>query len=139
MKKGNRYKRRQKAPYVKTAEKPEAGVKMDKINQDIEELLSSIRRSEAYVEYKKQEAILYDFPELAERVNQFRADNFRLQEEANSGDLFQVVEKIADESAQLRSIPEVNAYLDAELALCKLMQKVCRTLTEGVEICVPDI
>lgn len=113
--------------------------KMDEISKNIEELLLSIKRSEIYEEYKRQEEKLYHFPELAERVNQFRADNFRLQEEANSEDLFQIAEQVTNESAQLRKIPEVNAYLDAELALCKLLQKVCRRLTEGIDIHVPEI
>ena len=112
---------------------------MDEISKNIEELLSSIKRSEVYAEYRRQEEKLYQFPELAERVNQFRADNFRLQEEANSGNLFQVAEQVTNESAQLRKIPEVNAYLDAELALCKLMQKVCRRLADGIDIHVPEV
>lgn len=112
---------------------------MEEISKNIEELLLSIKRSEVYEAYRKQEEKLYQFPELVERVNQFRADNFRLQEEANSGDLFQVAEEVTNESAQLRKIPEVNAYLDAELALCKLMQKVCRRLTEGIDIQVPEV
>ena len=35
--------------------------------------------------------------------------------------------------------PEVNAYLDAELALCRMMQQICKTLTDGIEIKVPEI
>lgn len=35
---------------------------------------------------------------------------------------------------ELRRDPLVNAFLDAELALCKLMQKICRTLTEGINL-----
>lgn len=112
---------------------------MDAINRNIQVLLSVIKRSEVYKEYKKQEANLERNPELKERVDQFRADNFRLQNESDRDNLFDVAELLARESSQLRKIPEVNAYLDAELALCKMMQKICRSLTEGIEIHVPDL
>ena len=39
----------------------------------------------------------------------------------------------------LRKIPEVNAYLDAELALCKLLQKIGRTVTEGIDMMIPEL
>lgn len=35
--------------------------------------------------------------------------------------------------------PLVNAFLDAELTLCKLMQKICRTLTEGIDLDIPEL
>ncbi|MDO4273090.1 MAG: YlbF family regulator [Eubacteriales bacterium] len=112
---------------------------MDAINRNIQVLLSVIKRSEVYKEYKKQEANLERNPELKARVDQFRADNFRLQNESDRENLFSVAELLAKESSQLRKMPEVNAYLDAELALCKMMQKICRSLTEGIEIHVPDL
>lgn len=111
---------------------------MDTINERIEELLGEIRDSDIYREYKKQEAILEQNPELKERVQIFRGNNYRTQNEAGSESLLQVAEKLGAESAELRKIPEVNAFLDAELALCKLMQKVCRKLTEGIEMHIPE-
>lgn len=110
---------------------------MDAINRNIRVLLSVIKRSEVYKEYKKQEIILDKDPELKARVDQFRARNFQMQNDSNRDDLFEVAEQLARESAELRKIPEVNAYLDAELALCKMMQKICRSLTEGIDMHVP--
>ena len=77
-------------------------------------------------------------PELVSRVQHFRSDNFRLQNEER-GNLLQDAEQLARESAELRRNPEVNAYLDAELALCRMMQQICKTLTDGIEIKVPEI
>ena len=74
-----------------------------------------------------------------DRVNAFRGNNFRLQNEANRDELFRGTEQLNRESRELRRDPLVNAFLDAELALCKLMQKICRTLTEGIDLDIPDI
>ena len=112
---------------------------MDAINRNIHVLLSVIKRSEVYKEYKKQEMILDKDPELKARVDQFRARNFQMQNDSNTEDMFALAEQLSRASAELRKIPEVNAYLDAELALCKMMQKICRSLTEGIDIHVPDL
>ena len=112
---------------------------MDAIEKNIHTLLVSIKRSAIYQEYKKQEKILNENPELAERVSQFRADNFRLQNEGGRDNLFSMAEQLSRESAELRRIPQVNAYLDAELALCRLMQHICRSLTAGIDMNIPPL
>ena len=112
---------------------------MDAIEKNIHTLLVSIKRSDIYQEYKKQEKILNENPELAERGSQVRADNFRLQNECGRDNLFSTAEQLSRESAELRRIPQVNAYLDAELALCRLMQHVCRGLTAGIDIDIPPL
>lgn len=112
---------------------------MDAIEKNIHTLLVSIKRSDIYQEYKKQEKILNENPELAERVSQFRADNFRLQNECGRDNLFSTAEQLSRESAELRRIPQINAYLDAELALCRLMQHICRSLTAGIDMNIPPL
>lgn len=112
---------------------------MDTINFNIRALTSAIKRSEVYREYKKQEKILLQNPELMERVDQFRAQNFQLQEEGSREKLFEDIEQMNRESAELRHIPEVNAYLDAELAMCRLLQSVAKGIAEGIDMHVPEL
>ena len=112
---------------------------MDEITKSINALLAAVKDSEEYRTYKKQEEILSRNPELWQRVDQFRSNNFKLQNEANRDELFSVVEQLSRESKELRRIPEVNAFLDAELALCKLLQRICRSLTEGIDMHVPEL
>lgn len=100
---------------------------MNEIKDCIDALLAAVQNSEEYQEFMKYKALVEQDPGLMERVNAFRANNFRLQNEANR------------ESRELRSDPLVNAFLDAELALCKLMQRICKSLTEGIELDVPEL
>lgn len=111
----------------------------DTIDDSISNLLEAIKRSDVYLEYRKQEEILCRDPQLQERVDTFRGDNYRLQNECDKDELFEVMERLAKESSELRSNPVVNAYLDAELALCKMMQKICIKLTEGIDMNTPDV
>ena len=112
---------------------------MNEIKDCIDALLAAIQNSEEYQEFVKYKEELEQDPELLERVNAFRGNNFRLQNEANRDELFRVTEKLNRESRELRKIPQVNAFLDAELALCKLMQKICKTLTEGIDLDIPEL
>ena len=112
---------------------------MNEIKDCIDALLAAIQNSEEYQEFVKYKEELEQDPGLMERVNAFRANNFRLQNEANRDELFRVTEQLNRESRELRKIPQVNAFLDAELALCKLMQKICKTLTEGIDLDIPEL
>ena len=103
------------------------------IEESIKGLLEAIKESPEYLEFQKQK------PELKARVDTFRADNYKVQNECDSDNLFEVVEQMGKESAELRRHPEVNAYLDAELALCKMMQRICIKLGEGIDIDVPGM
>ena len=105
---------------------------METVNRNIHALLNSIQKCQVYKDFKKQEAILNKNPELAQRVQHF-------QNEGDPENILAKAEQLARESEELRSFPEVNAYLDAELTLCRMMQKICRTLTDGIEMNIPRI
>ena len=109
------------------------------IEESIKGLLEAIKESPEYLEFQKQSDILKKKPELKARVDTFRADNYKVQNECDSDNLFEVAEQMGKESAELRRHPEVNAYLDAELALCKMMQIICIKLGEGIDIDVPGM
>lgn len=112
---------------------------MEALDKNIKSLISVIKKTDVYKQYKKQEEILKADEQLWERVYQFRINNFQLQNEAGRNNLFHVAEQLCRESAELRRNPEVNAYLDAELALCKMLQKICRDVIGGIDLDVPQL
>ena len=114
------------------------GLIMDRVEELTNELLETIRSSEMYQEFIRQQERLELDPELKERVNQYRLSNYRMQQDRDR-DHFTLVDQVSQELSELRKIPEVNAYLDSELALCREVQVICRTLIEGIEMLVPDL
>ena len=54
-------------------------------------------------------------------------------------DLFEAVDHFESKYRDLRRIPEVNAFLEAELSLCKRIQKVQDDLFEAVHISIPEV
>ena len=85
---------------------------MDQIEMLTEQLLQAILASDIYKDYIEQEEKLEHIPGLKERVNR--------------------------RSSELRKVPEANAYLEAELAVNKMMQRICGTLFAGISYSVPD-
>lgn len=112
---------------------------MNAVERNTKFLIASIQRCNIYKEYKKHAEMLRQNPEWVTRVNHFRAENYRLQNETDREALLTMMDQLEVESAELRRIPEINAFLDSELALCRLMQQVCKELAQGVELDVPEI
>ena len=124
---------------------------MEEISRKIKELLEAIHQTDIYQDYLEQEKVMSQNPELRERLRKFRGDNFQVQNqhqhavslgragfEQGRSDLPEAVQQLYKESRELRSIEECNAYLDAELAVCKLMQTIACELCDGIGIDVPE-
>lgn len=111
---------------------------MESIDKAINILLEEIKKDAAYREYKQHEAILMSDPELLSRVDRFRAENFHMQNQESPEDQFQSMDRLIQESDELRKIPEANAFLEAELALCKLVQKISKDIVMGIQMHTPD-
>ena len=81
---------------------------MNEIKDCIDALLAAVQNSEEYQEFEKYRDLLKENPELMDRVNAFRGNNFRLQNEANRDELFRGTEQLNRESRELRRDPLVN-------------------------------
>ena len=114
---------------------------MRKIDQTVEMLVEDIRASQTYKDYKRCEQILKQTPELYERANRYRAVNYNslTTSEATGEDMIEVMERMTIESEELHRIPVVHDYLQAELAICRLLQKVTLDIVGGVAVNIPDL
>ena len=77
-------------------------------------------------------------PELKSRVDDYRIRNYRLQQSENV-DLYDAVDSLERDSYALRKSEKANAYLEAELEVCKMVQKVQDCISEAIRIGVPEI
>lgn len=102
-------------------------------------LVEAIQRSESYIEYKILEQKLMQDPELMQKVDQFRAECFQIQITSTESDFQENMNALAIKASELRENPMVNAYLNAELAICRLMQRISQDLIEGIDLHIPEI
>ncbi len=102
-------------------------------------LVDAIKESPEYRIYLECEQKLGERPELKARVDEFRAETFRLHNQAEGVDLFEAVDRFEKENIELRKDPVVNRYLEAELSICRLLQRIQDTIYETVQIHIPEV
>lgn len=102
-----------------------------KIQNSLQQLTADILESDIYQEYQKQLALVKQQPELKERIDEFRTRNLALQ--TGEGTTFEQLDSFEREYAGFRENPLVGDFLAAELALCRMLQRVNRVLVEAID------
>lgn len=112
---------------------------VDKIALQLDALISAIRDSDAYRTYQQlEEELTTQYPELKSQIDEFRLQNFRMQRSKDI-DLFNEVDQFEKKYYQLRKNPKVNAYLEAELEVCHMIQEVHSGIRQQISVGIPDI
>ena len=110
---------------------------MDEITERVYALTEAMKENRDYQRYLFLEAELQKNRELKKQVDEFRLRNYYLQE--SDVDLYEAVDEVDREFQELQKIPVVNAYLDSELSVCKMIQRVLETISQEVQIAEPEI
>ena len=110
---------------------------MDEITERVYALTEAMKENRDYQRYLFLEAELQKNRELKKQVDEFRLRKYYLQE--SDVDLYEAVDEVDREFQELQKIPVVNAYLDAELSVCKMIQRVLETISQEVQIAEPEI
>lgn len=104
---------------------------MDKVTECLDALIEEMSESRAYQNYLWMEEELEKDPDLKSRVDDYRIRNYRLQQSENV-DLYDAVDSLERDSYALRKSEKANAYLEAELEVCKMVQKVQDRISEEI-------
>lgn len=99
-------------------------------------LLGSIQKSNIYQRYLECEREISKDPQLKEQVDDLRRSGYQMHQEE---DWFKVSERLDEKYAELWKLPEVNAYLEAELDLCRMMQKTAARIYGGLDLKIPQM
>ncbi len=76
--------------------------------------------------------LLSQEPEKEKAVNEFRRRNFELHKYRNT-DLYNEMDRVEKEFAPLREEAFVNEFLAAELAVCRMVQRINYRLIEEID------
>lgn len=99
----------------------------------VDQYVEAIKETETYKKYYKQLQLLKENPKLYAKVNEFRQKNFELQNTSQEDELFDKLEEFEQEYEKFREEPLVEAFLQAELAFCRMMQKLEIMVTEKLD------
>lgn len=102
-------------------------------------LIHAIRDSKEYREFGAAKRNLADKPELKSQINEFRKENFNLQNAESSENMFHIVEEFRKKNDEFLKNPLVSEYLRCELAMCRMLQKISLSILESVDLELEDV
>ena len=108
------------------------------VEEKAQMLSEAILESEEYQKYLAAEKLLKENQELFDRVNEYRKKNFLIQN-GESVNKVEEIRKLTGEYHEMLNYKEVKDYLESELLLCRMMQKINRILMEKLEFDVSFI
>lgn len=112
---------------------------MERIQMCVDTLIEAIREGETYQRYLSCEEKLQETPDLREKIDEFRVAVYHLNNDDGDEDLYDKIDQFESKYQEFRRSPIVNEYLEAELDVCKLMQRINNRIQSGVEIQVPQV
>ena len=111
---------------------------MDEIRQCTEALKKAVRESDDYKGFAKAKAALEANPELREMVMTFRRRNYEIQNLKEGTDVYTEMEQLEEEYHEIRKNPLISDYLQYELGLCRIMQRINLSLVGTVDLDIGD-
>lgn len=105
---------------------------MDQLGESIANLIEVVKNSPEYKEYQRMRELVHQEPEKEKAINEFRRRNFELHKCRNV-DLYAEMNRLEGEFAPLRAQPYVNEYLAAELAVCRMVQRINYSIMMEIE------
>ena len=112
---------------------------MNKIQECVEKLLEVTREDSAYQRHFACEEMLKSNPELKKQIDEFRVAVFHMNNDDTQGDLYDITDEVENRYEKLRKVPEVNAYLEAELDVCRMLQQVQEQFRNGIDLNIPNV
>ncbi|MBQ8598118.1 MAG: YlbF family regulator [Lachnospiraceae bacterium] len=97
------------------------------------EYIRAIKDTAVYKNYRTQLERIKQYPDLYRQVNEFRQRNYEIQNTEQVDELFDKIDAFEREYEKFRENPIVDEFLRAELALCRMMQKIDIFITEELD------
>lgn len=95
-------------------------------------LINTIKSTSIYTEFQSALEDLQKYPELKALADEFRTQNYLTYHSLKGHVSFADVEDLEEKRIELAKYPQIDRYLDAELALCRVLQEVESRLTAGM-------
>lgn len=94
---------------------------MSDLAKSVEQLVEAIKTSEEYADYLQARDTLSKDPEKYQRTNSFRSQCYQFQ---TSSETLTGIQDITEMYNELVKDSEIEHFLLAELALCRMIQKI---------------
>ena len=107
---------------------------MRRIDELKKEIIHEILNSEEYREYRRLQNEIDRIPDLKRQIDEFRMKNFMLQNSPDGQNLFEAMENLNKEYADMRNQDIVNRYLMTEITFCRYMSDIFKDIAEVIDV-----
>ena len=97
---------------------------MEQIRECMDQLLKALQESDVYRKYEESRKELVKYPQYLQQMNEFRRKNYLVQDAPHILTM-EEQDELFEERTRVRSNPMIARYLDAELDLCRTLQRMC--------------
>lgn len=111
---------------------------MDDVTRCLGALVEALKECTVYKDYEKAKMNIKDFPEIKKQIDEFRKKNFILQNSKEDKDLYQEIIIMQKEYGEFMKMPIVADYLNSELGVCRILQKINQDLMNEVDVEIDD-
>ena len=106
---------------------------MERIDELKIQLIDAIKNSEEYREYHKYQDIINRTPDLKRQIDDYRRQNFYIQNSDEIEDVFIATEELNKRFADLRRQDLAVRYLNTEIAFCSFVRDICTSIADGID------
>ena len=106
---------------------------MLEFGKETKEFTEALKKNHIYKEYVEAKKEAVKDMALWNRITEYRHSRFELGSILNGRELYDRVESFERDYADLYDNEVSRKYLDAELALCRLMQDISLSLVEAID------
>ena len=101
-------------------------------------LVEAIRDSDAYRKFMDVKRKVDSNPELRKKLNDFRKRSYELQNRKDGSDLYKEMERFEVEYHEIRKDPMISEFLQCEVEICRIMQRINLNLALAVDLDIAD-
>ncbi|MCR4907852.1 MAG: YlbF family regulator [Lachnospiraceae bacterium] len=102
------------------------------IEDSREQIINFIMGTPEYLDYQRHRENLRRYPELHDKANRIRLENFRILENVSREDLLDEYDRFMEQYEEDYSITAIHDYLESEAAFCMLMQSIMDDVMEDI-------
>ena len=107
---------------------------MEEVKAQVAQLVEAIKNSEPYKRNSEVSMEVRKSPKLWQELTEYRRNIFEMQMELEGDALFDTYDHYEKDNEQFRRDPLVNNYLNAELDLCRMIQKIDAIILDAIDI-----
>ena len=102
------------------------------IMEETSVLISTIKSTSIYTEFQSALEDLQRYPELKAKADEFREENYLAYHAIKDPISFADFDSLEEKRTELARYPQIDRYLKAELALCRVLQDIQTRLVTAI-------